>query len=463
MAAYNKHGLTGLDDVLSSAGFPLGFDVDCGGERARAPALTKQLTIKEWLARPVFLPLHLQTRGAGTSTGQAPPRLFVTWHPAAEIKAEVDLLQDSDACYADSTHQGPAAPIVSSEGALDPWFAVEVTHVVNQALRCNGRKEVWAIRPSRDQRIDNVANTAAVPVNLTEPVSSQHPDHDLISVVKDDGSYVDFMPIEEKRPDVLNEFRQYANFLERNGLPNTTLGELMNLCIVDQQRISERTTGGGDAQQATKDRTCLANCYHALCQHQREPCDVPGLFPGGCFDVEELHFCAHLGTSAARTVGTVYLGRLGETDVAIKLVTADDSAALRFWLNELEAYSPVERLQGDMVPKLVAHGTTCKGEAAFLALELINGRTVDPYWMDVPQAERLVAITAELHARGVCHDDLENNNVMMEDPSGRMVVLDSFHSLVDAAAFKFNEERARVLTWLYKAEDRSRVPPQRDA
>jgi hypothetical protein len=70
------------------------------------------------------------------------------------------------------------------------------------------------------------------------------------------------------------------------------------------------------------------------------------------------------------------------------------------------------------------------GQGWYLVMELVRGRTLAQWARDQPPAVRVDAIlrvldgVSALHAAGVFHRDLKPSNILVEEPSGRPVVVD---------------------------------------
>ncbi|MCB1129812.1 MAG: protein kinase [Verrucomicrobiae bacterium] len=152
--------------------------------------------------------------------------------------------------------------------------------------------------------------------------------------------------------------------------------------------------------------------------------------------------------------GEVWQARDGVLDrpVAIKLITgcSDDEIARERWLTEARA------LAGIRHPNVVGihdFGISNDGSAAYLVLEWIAGTTLAEELMNGPldtrtALERFRKIAdglSALHQVGVVHRDLKPQNILIEQGTGRPVIIDL------GAAIRTNADWAFRLTQTYES------------
>uniref|UniRef100_A9U344 Predicted protein n=1 Tax=Physcomitrium patens TaxID=3218 RepID=A9U344_PHYPA len=104
--------------------------------------------------------------------------------------------------------------------------------------------------------------------------------------------------------------------------------------------------------------------------------------------------------------GCVAIGRMYGQAVALKFAYLNTERAEAL-LKEVVAYQKMKKLWGIFVPRLIEYGTTCNGQAVFVATELIDG--VELGEVAVTQEVETAALDAldAVHACGLLHGDIE--------------------------------------------------------
>ncbi|KAK9823823.1 hypothetical protein WJX72_005749 [[Myrmecia] bisecta] len=272
-------------------------------------------------------------------------------------------------------------PVVSSEAALDSHLDLHLARKVNILLRCVGRREFWALRPT-------TADVGGVSANayLLGSLDAQPPSGKAVPRSA------------HRKPDF----------------------ELVRL-VAEALRISAvaddaQPEGAGSA--------------------------MP-VFPGREFALEELHIQELIATDTVGVV--VHGRVLGVDVAVKAVQIATDPEGVLDLRRELDVYrSRLQPVQGMCIPRLVAYGTTCKGTVAFIATELVMGAPLEPARMEEEAVQQLLEAVDAVHACGVYHGDLEARNIFQEQDTGRIVILDFSFSDPDAKAWELAAERGIV-------------------
>uniref|UniRef100_A0A7I4E818 Protein kinase domain-containing protein n=1 Tax=Physcomitrium patens TaxID=3218 RepID=A0A7I4E818_PHYPA len=142
--------------------------------------------------------------------------------------------------------------------------------------------------------------------------------------------------------------------------------------------------------------------------------------------------------------GCVAIGRMYGQAVALKFAYLNTERAEAL-LKEVVAYQKMKKLWGIFVPRLIEYGTTCNGQAVFVATELIDG--VELGEVAVTQEVETAALDAldAVHACGLLHGDIEARNIMVvrgKQPPVR--ILDFGFSRVTSSKKLQEAERVRL-------------------
>ena len=113
---------------------------------------------------------------------------------------------------------------------------------------------------------------------------------------------------------------------------------------------------------------------------------------------------------------SVRFGRIGDEDVAVKLVEeADDQdSAVQRLQHELDLYQDLLLpLQGNSVPRLMASGTVAGTRLPFLALDLLPVSLADVQaHLGVCECQHVLEALNSIHQQGVLHGDIEPRHVV---------------------------------------------------
>lgn len=132
------------------------------------------------------------------------------------------------------------------------------------------------------------------------------------------------------------------------------------------------------------------------------------------------------------TFGTVRRGMLGDKHVAIKELIFDSKEftpdeVVRDISNELKAFSIVGKLH----PAIVKfYGVWKQSKRICFVFELINGKDLTVVYKDMSDKKKLEVVyevcdvLAALHNNKLIHRDIKPNNVMIENESGRVRIID---------------------------------------
>lgn len=206
--------------------------------------------------------------------------------------------------------------------------------------------------------------------------------------------------------------------------------------ILQPSQMRESTKSAGLMHKASRDQDVVRD-------DSREPASgptfealAPGAIVGGAYCIEE-----EIGRGAR---GVVYLARDIWLDrkVALKLVASrneqslDDDGALQSAARALAA------VRNEHVVRIYAFGS--HGNSYFIAMEHIEGDALDVLLdqyartssvMPPHRAATIVAALARgldaLHANGFVHQDVKPNNIIIEEGSGRPVLVDFGLALVN--------------------------------
>lgn len=96
-------------------------------------------------------------------------------------------------------------------------------------------------------------------------------------------------------------------------------------------------------------------------------------------------------------------------------------------------YEQLKPVWGSVVPKLLAHGVCNKGRSYMLATQMVAGRHFNPA-TDSHLLPQLQQALQKVHALGVAHADLREENILVEESDAvpRVWVLDFGHAKLNA-------------------------------
>ncbi|CAM6089808.1 unnamed protein product [Calypogeia fissa] len=127
-------------------------------------------------------------------------------------------------------------------------------------------------------------------------------------------------------------------------------------------------------------------------------------------NVLDLNICGHI--NATGTSGNLGMGQIGGQQVVLKVAPVDSDRA-KMLLHEATIYLSLRELWGSSVPRLIDYGLTVRGTLVFLAIEYLEGLTLEPAILSEEIAMAVFQALMAIHSCGVLHGDLHEGNILV--------------------------------------------------
>ncbi|CAM6115393.1 unnamed protein product [Calypogeia fissa] len=129
------------------------------------------------------------------------------------------------------------------------------------------------------------------------------------------------------------------------------------------------------------------------------------------------------------------MGQIGCQRVVLKVAPMDFDRA-KMLLHKATIYLSLTKLWGSFVPRLIDYGLIVRGTLVFLAIEYLEGLTLEPGILFKEIVMAVFRALMAIHSCGVLHGDLHEGNIL--------VLLDGDVHIID---FGFAEYSSSSRRW----------------
>ncbi|CAM6089793.1 unnamed protein product [Calypogeia fissa] len=173
--------------------------------------------------------------------------------------------------------------------------------------------------------------------------------------------------------------------------------------------------------------------------------DSYNLYPGLQLrevNVLDLNICRHI--DATRSSGNLGMGQIRGQPVVLKVAPVD-SDRTKMLLHEATIYLSLTNLWGRFIPRLIDYGLTVRGTLVFLAIEYLEGLTLQPAIISKEIAMAVFQALMAIHSHGVLHGDLHEGNIL--------VLLNGDVQIIDFGFAEYSSSSARQDRELHQLEN----------
>ena len=112
------------------------------------------------------------------------------------------------------------------------------------------------------------------------------------------------------------------------------------------------------------------------------------------------------------------------------------------FLNEVEIYKVLAKLQGIYIPELLFYGDLANGMSFVMGMTIV-GTTLDHHRVNRRLKNRAIATLRKVHKYNVLHNDIREENILI-DENGYVYLIDFGFSIRTDDENKFREEEAQL-------------------